>query len=519
MSVLSRRQLLAGAGGLGLVALLAACGVDDEESPAADGPAEQGGTLRAGTPTPPTAVEPVTMYDGSSIALVQLIADYLIWLDSDFTLVPRLAQKWTGTNQNKTWEFALREGVVFSDGTPLDATAVKASFDRLLDPASKSAALSAFDGVLSPGGVAVKDPKTVVFTLDRAFSDFPYLVSAGNYNAVILKADYAGDFTKNAIGTGPFTLKSYNASTGASLVRNPKYWESGKPYLDGVEVRFYQDSQAEQLALQSGELDTLFITEPSVVQAVGDIALDEVGGTGMTALTLRVDRAPFDKKEVRQAVAYALDRPAVNQAVNDGIGELGNDHLYAPLFASAPSEIPQRAKDPAKVKELLAAAGVSKLAFPLTFDPPNKDYALVIQAQLKEVGIEVKLDQRTSAAFYGGNQESDTPWLFTTANLVSWAGRAVPSQFVNPMVTSTGVWNGSKYKNPALDAALTAYDAATDDAGRKKQAKIIAAALHEDVPVVLSLWNGAVRAYNKRKFRGIKAHPSWYVDYTNVSAI
>ncbi|TQS43002.1 ABC transporter substrate-binding protein [Cryptosporangium phraense] len=519
-SLLSRRQVFAGAGGLGLLALLAACGVDDgAPDAAASGPAKQGGTLRAGTTAPPTAVEPVTMYDGSSIALVQLVADYLIWLDDKYQLVPRLAEKWTAEDGNKRWTFTLRPGVTFSDGTPLDATAVKASFDRLLDPKNKSAALSAFGDVLKPGGVTTKDPQTVVFTLARAFSDFPYLVSAGNYNAVILKADYAGDFTKNPIGTGPFLLTDYNPSTGATFTRNPKYWQPGKPYLDGVNVRFYADSQAEQLALQSGELDALILTEASVIQAAGDIALDEAASTGMTALTLRVDRAPFDKKEVRQAVAYALDRPSVNEAVNDGIGQLGNDHLYAPLFPSAPKDLAQRKKDPAKVKELLAAAGVPNLKFALTFDPPNKDYALVIQAQLKEVGITVDLDQRTSAAFYGGNQETDTPWLFTTANLVGWAGRAVPSQFVSPMVTSTGVWNGSKYRNPAVDQALTAYDAATDDAERQKQAAIIADALHEDVPVVLSLWNGAVRAYNKRKFRGITAHPSSYVDFSAVSSV
>src|SRR5262245_25280142 len=115
----SRRQLLAGAGGLGLAALLAACGVADNESPHTDGPAKKGGTLRAGTTAPPTAVEPVTMYDGSSIALVQLVADYLIWLDDDYRLVPRLAEKWTADDGNKRWTFALREGVTFSDGTPL----------------------------------------------------------------------------------------------------------------------------------------------------------------------------------------------------------------------------------------------------------------------------------------------------------------------------------------------------------------------------------------------------------------
>ncbi|MFI9387002.1 ABC transporter substrate-binding protein [Kutzneria sp. NPDC052558] len=515
--VLPRRALLRGAGGLGLAAVLAACATGtDSGSSSATGPAKPGGTLRVGTPAPPTAVDPVTMYDGSAIAIVQLVADYLIWLDSDFSLVPRLATKWSADDGNQRWAFTLRQGVTFSDGTPLDATAVKASFDRLLDPAKNSAALSAFKGVLAPGGVSVRDGDTVVFTLQRPFSDFPYLVSAGNYNAVILKADYAGDFTAKAIGTGPFLLTDYNPSTGATLTRNPRYWQPGRPYLDGVRVKFYADAQAEQLALQGGDIDALVITDPSVVQAAGDVVLDKVPATSMTTLTLRVDQHPFDRKEVRQAIAYALDRPAVNDAVDNGIAQLANDHLFAPLFPASPHDIPQRAKDPAKVRQLLAEAGVEHLSFPLSFDPPNKNYALVIQDQLKQVGIDVTLDQQTSQAFYGGDQAKDTPWLFTPANLVGWAGRPVPSQFVSPMVTSDGVWNGSKYRNPQLDAALLAYDGATTDQARAQQAKIIAAALHEDVPVVLTLWNGAVRAYDKAKFTGIKAHPSSFVDFSAV---
>jgi peptide/nickel transport system substrate-binding protein len=367
--------------------------------------------------------------------------------------------------------------------------------------------------------VSVRDDRTVVFTLQRAFSDFPFLVSAGNYNAVVLKANYPGHFTRNPIGTGPFLLESYSATAGATYRRNPTYWQRGKPYLDGVKVSFYADSQAQQLALQGGTVDVLALTDVSTVQAGGDIVIDKVAGTGITTFTLRVDKSPFDSKEVRQAVAYALDRPAVNEVVDDKIGLLGNDHLYAPVYPAAPTDIAQRAKDAAKVHSLLATAGVSKLEFTLTYDPPNKDYALVIQDQLKQVGITVHLDQQSSQAFYGGDQTKDTPWLFSTANLVGWAGRAVPSEFVAPMVTSKGVWNGSKYANPHLDAALLAYDAATTLAGRKKQAEVIAQALHEDVPVIISIWNGAARAYNKTTFAGIKAHPSSYVDFTDVSRI
>ncbi|MEV6995879.1 ABC transporter substrate-binding protein [Streptomyces sp. NPDC093228] len=445
------------------------------------------------------------------------MAQYLLWLETDFTLKPQLATSWSGDRTGRIWSFTLRKGVVFSDGTPLTSAAVKASYDRLLDPKNKSSALASFDGILAPGGVSVRGDSTVVFTLQRPFSDFPYLVSAANYNAVILKSDYTGDFTSHPVGTGPFLLQSYDASTGATLVRNPKYWEPGKPYLDGVKVKFFSDTQAEQIALQSGDLDALILTDATAITAAGDVVLDKAASTIMTAFTMRVDRAPFDKKEVRQAIAYALDRPALNAGTNNNFGQLGNDHLLAPLFSASPTDLPQRAKDPAKVKALLKAAGVSKLSFTLTFDPMNKSYALVVQEQLRQVDIQVKLNELPSAQFYGGNQSSDTPWLFTDANLVSWAGRPIPSQFIAPMVTSHGVWNGSKYVNPAVDVALKAYDAATDAAERKKQAAVIAGALHEDVPVILAVWDGAVRAYNKGKFQGVTAHPSSFVDFGSVS--
>jgi peptide/nickel transport system substrate-binding protein len=520
---LNRRSLLAGTAGAGLLALLAACNAADSgpaSAPTGSGSGRRGGILRVGSPPPPTSVEPVTMYDGSAIAIVQLVAEYLIWLDNDFTLVPKLAESWEPADGGKRWTFKLRQGVTFSDGTPLDAAAVKASFDRLLDPKGKSAALPAFETILSPGGVSVVDAGTVAFTLDRQFSDFPYLVSAGNYNAVILKSDYAGDFTKAAIGTGPFLLKSYDSATGASLVRNEKYWDTGKPLLDGVEVKFYADDQADLLALQGGDIDAQILSRPLLAQplgATGAVTVDSVKGTGVTVLTLRVDQAPFDKKEVRQAVAYGLGRPDILQSIGSGVGDLGNDHLLAPLFPAAPTGIPQRALDKQKVADLLKAAGVGKLTFTLTFDPPNKDYAVTIQNQLEQVGIAVSLDQRSSKEFYGGDQAKDTPWLFTQANLVGWAGRAVPSQFVIPMVKSGAVWNGSKYANAELDAAADAYDSATTDGERKAKAETIAKILHEDVPIIVAYWSGTVRAYDGKKFAGVRAHPSSYVDFNEVS--
>jgi peptide/nickel transport system substrate-binding protein len=247
-----------------------------------------------------------------------------------------------------------------------------------------------------------------------------------------------------------------------------------------------------------------------------DFTIDTVNGTGVNVFTLRVDTAPFDKKNIRQAIATALDRQAINDTLSNGIATLGNDHLLAPAFPASPTDLPQRDIDLAKVKELLAGEEVH---FALTFEPPLKDYAVVIQEQLKQAGITVDLDQRTSDEFYAGDQAVDTPWLFTPANLVGWAGRAVPTQFIIPMVKTGAVWNGSKYANPALDAAADAYDATTDETEKKKQARIIAVALNDDTPIIITNWSASVRPYNSSKWTGISAHPSSFVDFNAVAPV
>ncbi|MCU1393560.1 MAG: extracellular solute-binding protein family 5 [Ilumatobacteraceae bacterium] len=480
----------------------------------------RGGTLSVGALAPSTEVDPVVGYDAASIAVFQLVNEYLIWLNPDFTLRPQLAEKWTPEQDGKQWVVSIRQGVKFSDGTALDADTVKATFDRLLDPASKSsAALSAFDGVLEVGGVSVKDANTVVFDLARPYADFPYLISANTYNSVILPKDYAGSYTTKAVGTGPFTLTSFSATDGAKFARNESYWDAGKPLLDGVEIKFYKDAQSQVLGLQSGEVDTQVTSLLNLLTPIEndkDFTIDKIGGTGVTVFTLRVDTPPFDKKEIRQAIAYALDRDAINETLSDGSAVLGNDHLFAPAYPASPTDITQRAIDLDKVKQLL---GGQEISFKLTFEPPTQDYAVIIQEQLKQAGITVDLDQRSSDDFYAGDQTKDTPWLFTPANLVGWAGRAVPTQFIIPMVKSGGTWNGSKYANPALDAAADAYDASTDLTEKKKQAEIIAKALNEDTPIIITTWATAVRPYNSKKWTGITAHPSSFVDFSTVSKV
>lgn len=477
-----------------------------------------GGILAVGALTPSTAVDPVVGFDAASIAIFQLTNEYLIGLNRDFTLRPQLATEWVPANDGQQWVVTLRQGVTFTDGTPFDADAVTSSFDRLLDPESQSSsAQSAFAGILEVGGVSIDDGGNIVFDLLRPYADFPYLISSNTYNAVILPQDYTGSYTDNPIGTGPFLLDSYSATEGAAFSRNESYWDEGKPLLDGVEFKFYQDPQAQVIALQSGEIDTQVTSQIGLLaslEANGDYTIDEVESTGLNVLTMRVDTPPFDRKEVRQAVAFALDRVAINETLYNGIDTLGNDHLLAPAYPASPTDLPQREQDLARVEELLGGEDIS---FTLTFDPPTRDYAVVLQEQLRQAGIDVELAQVSSDEFYAGDQESDTPWLFTQSNIVGWAGRAVPTQFINPMIKSGGIWNGSKYSNPVVDAAAETYDTSTDDEEKREQARIIAEAMQEDTPIVITTWSTVIRPFNSAKWTGITAHPSSYIELNDVA--
>src|SRR4029079_7498774 len=154
------------------------------------------------------------------------------------------------------WTFKLRQGVKFHNGKTMSAGDVVATIDRLADPKNASNALSAFSGVLSKGGTKKVGDYTVEFHLDAPNGNFPYMVSSDNYNAIIIPADYKGDFEKNFTGTGPFKLEKYTPKVGASCVRNEDYW--GEKALPArTEFTFFGDIQPMILALQGRQVDVI----------------------------------------------------------------------------------------------------------------------------------------------------------------------------------------------------------------------------------------------------------------------
>ena len=363
------------------------------------------------------------------------------------------------------------------------------------------------------------DDYTVAFNLDAAFADFPYLVSSGNYNSVILPRTFAGDFAKKAVGTGPFVLESYKSKESATLKKNPNYWQKGLPYLDGVNFMYNDDAQAQALQLQSGAVDIQAQTAFQGSQALfADPKLNVITthSTAIREVAMRVDRDPYSDKNVRQAVAYCLDRQAIMQALYGGKGTQGNDQIFSPLYPSSPT-FPERTQDYAKAKQLLTDAGhPDGVKITITTAGSYLDlsqYAQVIKDQCQPAGIDVAIDLVTATQFYGGDPDK-TPWLQADMTIVEWSPRPVAAQYIQAMLTATSVWNSSHWANAEFDSLFKQYAATVDEASRGEIATKMGTIQQDETPVLIGFWMDSLRATSARvhDVRGLEA----YLDLTNA---
>ncbi len=535
---MTRRQFLVRASVFGISAtvagqLLAACGGEEESTGGAGGIPEpvMGGLIKLIGPAPITEPDPVTIYDQGGIVLVYQFLEYLIDLDNNNGLKPKLAESWTPNETIDVWTFNLRQGVTFNDGSPFEAEDVVTSIERVLDPANGSGALSQLNGVLSPGGVRAVDQYTVEFTLDKPYADFPYMVSSGNYNTAILSRNYKGNILKNPVGTGPFMLKDYVTKQKAVFVKNPNYWgkdAQGRqlPYLDGMEYIMVEDNSAQNLQLQSGAVDVQPQTVFQGAQALfsdPNLRVDIYPGTGIREVAFNMKVEPWkDNKALRQAVAYCLDREAINKALYDGRSNLGYDTFWDPtVFAGSPPVPEQRAQDYEKAKQLLADAGYPDgIDITLTHAKylENPQYAQLIQEQCKPAGINVKLEQLSYEAFYAGDDADyygTTPWLNAPMTIVEWGSRPAPGIYAAAMLLPEAVWSSSHWDNAEFVAAFNEYQSTADEASRKEIAARLSGIQQDETPILVAFFITQLRTQKKNVY-GIQGPGSFYCDLSQA---
>lgn len=501
---LKRRDLLKYAALIGLTGFAASQGLVGFGAARAAG---AGGTVRVGLGQPTKAIDPVSITDPASIGVISQVGEYLILDDPKDGLQPKLALSWEADETASRWTFKLRSGVKFHDGRTVTAKDVVASFERLVDPASGSSALSAYKGILSKGGAKVVDDETIAFDLDGPNSNFPFYVSSDVYNAVILPADYAGDFEKNFNGTGPFKLESFRPKQGASFVRNPDYW-GDKALPDRVEIKFFDDEQAQVLALQAGQLDVIPSTTRLELAIEGNpnFKLLSVQAGSHDEVHLRTDQAPFTDKRIRRALALTIDREAVVRGLLKGRAIVGNDTPFAPIFPSADPSVPQRKQDIAEAKRLLGEAGVPN-GFPVTltteraYDIP--DYAVLIQNFARKAGIDIKLNVLPQDAYYGSAKFGSSPWLDSNLGITDFGHRGTPDIFLNATLKSSGAWNAAHFNSSAYDGLLLEYGKARDLQAQRLAAGKIQTLLLDETPLIISYFSQYSRIVSS-KVEGVR---------------
>jgi len=498
-----------------LLAVAVACGSsggggESSASPTAAGMPKAGGVFKVGMQPGNGQYDPVLMAGAvGDIILVCQVQENLVELAQDFTVAPMLSTSWDSPD-GKTWSFALQEGVTFSNGEPFTSQDVVYSFDRLRSKKLGSPMADVYANIKSVVGV---DPTHVAFQLKKVDSEFP--ASLTDYRAKMLCKSVT-DPMKELIGTGPFALESYAAEDRAVLVKNPSYWgkdASGAqlPYLDEVDFVYSPDVAGQIEGLQGGALNWvggLTSEQKQTVEANRSLKIITTNTNYCFELQIRCDQGAGKDLAVRQALMAGTDRQAIVDLVAPGVGEAGNGTLVGPAYTAYYSD-QQVAYDPAKAKQLLADAGYAgglKIKLVAQTADPVPALAIAWQAQMKEIGVDVSIQQVPPDVYYADKGEDN--WYQAEFSYVDWGTRAAPITYFQLALTSTAPWNYSRWKNPEFDSLVTQIPQALDEAARAYLYKQAQAILQDQAPMINFLVNKGV-AGESSNVDGVALNPDW----------
>jgi peptide/nickel transport system substrate-binding protein len=366
--------------------------------------ATPGGTLRFGRSTDSDNLDPVTNDGNVNIWYFMSIYDQLVRVAPDgITLEPALAESWEMSDDGITYTFHLREGVLFSDGTPLTADDVIYSWTRAAnDPEEHwTFTLTALqrDENGQVQGISAPDASTVVVELAQPWS--PFLSDVAMFNmSIISKAFAEGNeetLVESAMGTGPFSLQEWKRGETLTLVKNPNYWEEGLPLLDSVVVSVVPDDNARILQIQGGELDAMMDVPSSRVpelQMDPNLKVYQFPSTRTDYITINTRNAPLNDVHARRALQYATDRQTLVDVVLFGVGIPAtsfmpkgalywNDELtpYTYDVEAAKAELAQSATPDGFPLELKIRGG----------SPDDETLATALKDMWSQIGVEVTI--------------------------------------------------------------------------------------------------------------------------------
>lgn len=441
----TRRGFLGLSLAAGLVMGLEACG---GASTAGSGAA--GGTTIKWAWQLPTTWDPVTSSAGSDVQMLALAYDPITALDDQGNAVPWLAESWTYDDAGTTVTFTLREGLTFSDGSPLDAAAVAKSIERgrTQDGSLIAPQMATIKKVTASGA------RDVVVELSEVDYQYP-LLFAGKTGMVVNPKAFESDVDALATqpaGSGPFTVTSYVQNDHASLVKNPEFHLADEIKVANFELYPQQDPSTAVASVRSGQFNLARLSGAQLKQAQdAGLEVQVIDTMFVSVLDVNAAMAPFDDPAVVEAMKFAIDREKIKEVASFGVGDV-NYQPFPPGYVGYNEALADAfAYDPDKARQILADAGYTAPVKAVFTSSGQSDAAVeLIQAQLKEVGIDAQIESIPPT------QHTQLVYLEHSKALTydGFAGRESPVQAFQVLFGAEGLMNPGRNTSPELEAQL-----------------------------------------------------------------
>ena len=530
----TRREFMRMATLLGLSAgaatLAAACAPAAPEAGSAAATTDEGagestgGIKRGGTLT--TAMElqlldhPARLSWLQGANIVRHVGEYLTETGSDNITRPFLLEKWEASEDVKTWTLNLKQGITFNNGDQLTADDVMFTFGQWLDEDVGSSMLGLLSYLGGIQNVEKVDDYTIQLHLESANIGVPEHLF--HYPAVILHRDFEGDFVKQPIGTGAFTLDEYAEGERAILKARSDYWQMGEdgnplPYLDEL-IYVSLDKDAAIAAMQSGQVDSVYQPRPADWLALKDVP----GLTTRSASTaqcflirMRVDLEPWNDVRVRNALKMCQDREKILQLSYFGEGDLSIDAHVAPIHpAYCEKDIP--AYDPEGAKALLAEAGYPdglKVTLATKNDESEPEIAQALKEQAAAGGFDITLDITEPGGYWDR-------WTEVDLGITAWTHRpldtmVLPLAYIADADGNPVPWNETRWVDEEFTTLLREAEGTLDVEARRDLMCQIEDIMQERGPIANPYWK-RVWDITRSEFKNIEAHPTGYDMLNNV---
>ncbi|WP_141014773.1 ABC transporter substrate-binding protein [Nocardioides sambongensis] len=456
-----------------------------------------GGVLTIADFGEPRSLDPTVTYANGATGGSAMAAIYDTLIRYDFEsqeFVPQLAES-LESDDNVTWTLKLRDGVEFTDGTPLDADAVLASIGYYQGKYAYNS-LTMMSNVADTKKV---DDLTIEFTMRNPWATFPNML-AGGAGMILAPAAYKDPENFKPIGAGPFTYGKYSPGEELTLDANQDYFD-GAPHLDGLKFVWLGavDDEPKLEALESGAADTAFIRDSEVIEDARDEDVSGMmfaTGLGTNLWINNREGRPGEDVRVRQAINYAIDAEAYNTRVNDGSG-LPTKSLFADSSPWATDVEPTPA-DTEKAKELLEEAKADgfdgKITYVHAADASSQAGAVALKAMLDAVGFEVTLDPLRSVA-------DQVQRLYVEHDYDLAIGATTipdedPYTRLFGSMNSQSPTNSSGYANPKMDELLVELQAAASPEEGADTMAAIEELWNEDSPGIGMAAGGTFQPWN-----------------------